>query len=1765
MATNGFSFEELTGPTAERKPAFVPADRTSKPAPTGLSLDDVGGRSDKVGTLPKDKLIFDAIRTTAKKYDVPEEYIFALANQESNYNPQAKNSEFGATGIMQYIPSSASARGLDPTDPIASIDAAGKDFADAMKQGGVDWAIKHHFAGPDVKGHGPKTRQYLADVSKRAQDIRTLLGSGEELFPEARTPPVQNAPEQSGGFSFEDLQGAPAQKAQPASAESGILENIIPVARRGLEMIDENAAAIADAGKRSWEFIKQRISDKPGEYLGRPVKRLQLTAPQIAETVKGMSAKDAEYVSDILSSVRTADIRLPSPQEESARITARNTQAKSVRGFLDNLEAPAKLMLKDSLPANLWETVVNAPDIAYEKVQDATKIIQQYDIVRNPGKYPPQAVQAARRAIAQREVQQETGGIKETWRSLVQAAKEDPGGIAAQFVNTIVADPELLALPEGVGIKVAAGVKKVATGAEVANKVVKVADKVLDAASTNAALNLGIESAAAASEGRTLTAEEAKTSAVMGGAFGGTLAGLSGVLSRGASAVDNIRAGKVGEADLQKALQEAAAAEAIVSDVVETPNRFDPELRAKIEEGLGIQNLSDAEKKAWHTKRQRELTKTFREQSLDADYLNYVAEERINRRTQLAEDGEAREAAKAAEAAKQQEVERAYQESQLARTERFADEYEQALAAREDAKAGDEESAALAENQLRDVTRKLDEQDIMEAALEGDVPAIRNAMLRATQRDAKLARPKWQRGEASPEMLARIGVGGLFAGTAYALAPEEQKARAAFASGLAGLILPKGGSVLNRMRQAGAVSADGDMLALARLVKEGKLKPTREIEEVKAREAELLNLAKRGDQRAMQELFEEHYGNIERFSRKLVRGTDIDAADVAQETFLKAFQNLDKLTYGEMAPWLYSIAKNTANNMRRDASTLKGGGEYDIISSELPDVVTAHGEKYARDAFDEGAGAEINDTPENHAIRQDAERITINALARMNDRQRRAFILSKVEGYSAQEIAQMTGQPLSTVLEQMQSSQDMVLNAIERGFGAKKRQPLPEAPKRGRGRPRKQTGEIDPTWMKTAAILGVGGTLGAAYVNRLNVDEYGDPIEKGDEGWRDPKVGAVGGVGLGLLLFGRGKILGKTALRHADDLLGTSSTRILNKSKSIYKAIQSTERRILTNTHEHIKQVDPFLVRLNKMPKAGADILARALMTGKGAVIDKILNALGDQELITNYKAVRKTLDSLGDQLVNLKRFSRGNIEYFPRIVKDKEGLFKAIGKAEANNIQAALEKANVESLRKNGRPLGELEESAIINQMLFVDKRAVQPGFAKHRGIEEITPELQQFYASPAESLHSYIRAAVQDIEGAKFFGGAARNMKRGQHEFLDVDRSVKNLIADEVKSGKLSNEDAQEIADILRTRFKEGLRAENDLIRNIKNMGNIGLLGNFWSAATQLGDVAIQTYTQGLRSTIESIVRQATGKKLVDMRDFGLADHVSEEFAGQLRTTRWVNNVFKATLFSGVDRFGKNTALNAAVINAKRLAQTDSGVQRLANKYQEVFGEDFPRLVSELKSGKIGELTRDFAFMELSKTQPISRIEMPLAYMKHPNARSYLWLKSFTVKQLDLVRREAYNEIKNGNVAKGVKNLTQISILLGLAGATTEQVKTWLHNAVAGATGGQKKETDMKMGNIAMNAFKTYGFSEYMLDQLTGVNKQEAAQRRESGEGMARTVKPQPVQALASYFVPPFRVFDSVLSGDPKAYRYLVPGLGPYLTEQVKRVDEIERGDAQ
>jgi cell wall-associated NlpC family hydrolase len=105
-----------------------------------------------------------------QKYDLPTGLLSAVAKAESGYQPSAVSSA-GAIGLMQLMPATASALGVDPTNPTQSIDGAARLLqGELAKYGSVPLALAAYNAGgPAVDKYGgvppyPETQNYVKEI-----------------------------------------------------------------------------------------------------------------------------------------------------------------------------------------------------------------------------------------------------------------------------------------------------------------------------------------------------------------------------------------------------------------------------------------------------------------------------------------------------------------------------------------------------------------------------------------------------------------------------------------------------------------------------------------------------------------------------------------------------------------------------------------------------------------------------------------------------------------------------------------------------------------------------------------------------------------------------------------------------------------------------------------------------------------------------------------------------------------------------------------------------------------------------------------------------------------------------------------------------------------------------------------------------------------------------------------------------------------------------------------------------------------------------------------------------------------------------------------------------------------------------------------------------------------------------------------------------------------------------------------------------------------
>jgi len=115
----------------------------------------------------------DAFFHAEQFYGLPANMLSSIAYQESRYNKNAR-SKAGAIGLMQFLPSTARDYGIDPTDPIASIDAAGRYMRDLYKKfGSWDQALaaynwgQGNLAKKGLSAAPAETQNYFSQILAR--------------------------------------------------------------------------------------------------------------------------------------------------------------------------------------------------------------------------------------------------------------------------------------------------------------------------------------------------------------------------------------------------------------------------------------------------------------------------------------------------------------------------------------------------------------------------------------------------------------------------------------------------------------------------------------------------------------------------------------------------------------------------------------------------------------------------------------------------------------------------------------------------------------------------------------------------------------------------------------------------------------------------------------------------------------------------------------------------------------------------------------------------------------------------------------------------------------------------------------------------------------------------------------------------------------------------------------------------------------------------------------------------------------------------------------------------------------------------------------------------------------------------------------------------------------------------------------------------------------------------------------------------------------
>ncbi|MCX6175689.1 MAG: sigma-70 family RNA polymerase sigma factor [Ignavibacteriales bacterium] len=171
-----------------------------------------------------------------------------------------------------------------------------------------------------------------------------------------------------------------------------------------------------------------------------------------------------------------------------------------------------------------------------------------------------------------------------------------------------------------------------------------------------------------------------------------------------------------------------------------------------------------------------------------------------------------------------------------------------------------------------------------------------------------------------------------------------------------------------------------------------------------------------------------HLDAVYNFALRMT-GDEDDADDLVQETYLKAFRFFDKFEKGtNCKAWLFRILKNSFINDYRKTTKEQNKVDYDDIQNfyeniKADEVETQH---YEKDAFANLLDDEIS-----------------KAISELPEDFRTVVILSDIEGFTYEEIADFVDIPVGTVRSRLHRARKMLYvqlfdYAKDKGFIKKK-------------------------------------------------------------------------------------------------------------------------------------------------------------------------------------------------------------------------------------------------------------------------------------------------------------------------------------------------------------------------------------------------------------------------------------------------------------------------------------------------------------------------------------------------------------------------------------------------------------------------------------------------------------------------------------------------------------------------------------------------------
>lgn len=342
----------------------------------------------------------------------------------------------------------------------------------------------------------------------------------------------------------------------------------------------------------------------------------------------------------------------------------------------------------------------------------------------------------------------------------------------------------------------------------------------------------------------------------------------------------------------------------------------------------------------------------------------------------------------------------------------------------------------------------------------------------------------------------------------------------------------------------------------------------------------------------------------------------------------------------------------------------------------------------------------------------------------------------------------------------------------------------------------------------------------------------------------------------------------------------------------------------------------------------------------------------------------------------------------------------------------------------------------------------------------ENLPPELEEFKeglkkkAARLESQIEFVEKIKADSVKNMVKKRLREEIKTASEEITkilgsseSVEDSIGALVTKLAQNGDIYAKDEKLIRDMLLARFNASRVAEP--IKIVRDLSYIATLNDFTNALTQFGDLAFSVYKYGFEDTFKGLKKPFE----ITREDLGIND-MAHEFSNPSALSKWLKKQFQFIGLSAIDGLGKNTIIQASLLNAQKKAKSNNA--EFSEKLKRIYGKDAETVKADLANGNITDDTIIFAYHELSDIQPISEDQTTELYQSGTGyMKLFYTLKTYGIKALDVARQDIINNIQQGimnknkgQVKKGLQNLVRLQMLLWLFGVPIDMLKDLLSN---------------------------------------------------------------------------------------------------------------------